>query len=373
MKVTENLIISLYQKIINRAQMKPENFVAAFLVIFAAAIIFAIAAVWFVDPYIRYHRGFGLKEVYRQSEAMMPGVLRNFDFDTVLFGSSVCQNFDLDEINKILHCRSVKATTPGLESETLDKCLELVLKERKGEVKRCLIGADLFCFSRNISPRWKDYHYLYTDDIFIPEYFFSIDSAKAVGEVLESNIKPDKTARFRMMESKMFSNKPGIPYGKKYLEYGVTQLRENRSAMSDDCLTNFENHLYRHIRNNPDVQFDIFLPPYSIYFWCFQVELGELEKMLEYRRRFAEGLQNFPNAVLHDFNADFSICSNLENFKDVSHYSPAVNTEILKKIHSGAVKCDFAQFIRNNESIRSETQKHQAEFDRLRSGAVQPR
>ena len=353
----------------SKGELSPAKYVTSFILILLILIVFAVAAVLTVDPYMRYHKEIGLKHRYRKSEAMIPGIMRNFDYDTVLFGSSMTQNFDIAEMNAILGGKCIKAVGAGLESESLDKYLETVVSLHKKELKRCLVGIDLFCFSPNARPRWKDYKYMYGDHIFAPEYFFSLDTADAIRDMIKTNItqKRKELSRFELDSNKMFCNKPGLKYGRKYLEYAVTQLNPFPVPLDETTLANFERHLFRHIAANPDVQFDIFMPPYSIYFWCYQQEINELEKLLEFRERFAEGLLKFPNVVLHDFHTDFSISCNLENYKDVTHYSPQINTLILKKIASQDTRCDLTTFRQRTVAIRNEVVKYQDEFARIRA------
>ena len=110
-----------YQILCSKGELAPEKYVTSFIIILLILTVFAVAAVLVVDPYMRYHKEIGLKHRYRKSEAMIPGIMRNFDYDTVLFGSSMTQNFDIAEMNAILGGRCIKATGAGLESESLDK------------------------------------------------------------------------------------------------------------------------------------------------------------------------------------------------------------------------------------------------------------
>lgn len=371
MQKLKDLILKGYTKFTGSGALAPKRFVISFIVIFFLILVICAAMVCWIDPYMRYHRAVGVKQVYRTSEAMIPGVMRHFEYDAVLFGSSMTQNFDINEINEILNCRSIKATSAGLDSESLDKYLATVTRVHKKELKRCMIGIDLFSFARNARPRWKDYHYLYDDEIFTPEYFFSIDTAKAIGEVIVSNFtyNSDPVAHHQMQANKMFSNKPGIhKYGKKFLEYDVTMLRPFSIPVDDEMVKNFENHLFHHIRNNPDVQFDVFLPPYSVYFWCYLKEYDKFDKLCELRDRFAEGVLKYPNVKLHDFHSDFSISRDLDNYKDLTHYSPAINTLILKKLASGEeVVSDLNEFRKRTGAIRAEQLKYYDEYRRLRA------
>ncbi|MBQ4330091.1 MAG: hypothetical protein IJC27_10255 [Lentisphaeria bacterium] len=371
----KNFFHNCYLKLCDFRELSPEKYVKSFVIILLVLIVFAVAAVLLVDPYVRYHKAVGIKQIFRKSEAMIPGIMRNFDYDTVLFGSSMTQNFDIAEMNAILGGKSIKATCAGLDSESLDKYLETAFAVHKKDLKRCLVGVDLFCFSPSDRPRWKDYKYMYGDHIFAPEYFFSTDTADAIRDMIKTNItqKWKPISRFELDSNKMFSNKPGLKYGRKYLEYAVTQLHPFPVPLDETTIANFERHFFRHIAANPDVQFDVFMPPYSIYFWCYIDENKELDKLSDLRNRFAEGVLKYPNVRLFDFHADFDICCNLDNYKDVTHYSPEINTLLLKKIASDIPVKSYAGFVKNTNAICEKLKEYKAEFARLRSLDVGPK
>ena len=125
---------------------------------------------------------------------------------------------------------------------------------------------------------------------------------------------------------------------------------------------NFEKQLLSHIRENPQIKFDLFLPPYSIYFWCFQKKLGCLDEYFALRNFLAEEVGKLPNAVLHDFQAEWDIVCNLDNYKDITHYSPAINSEILRKIHSGKYISSGIQVKKSTNLIRKKLEEYDAAF-----------
>ena len=130
---------------------------------------------------------------------------------------------------------------------------------------------------------------------------------------------------------------------------------------------NFEDHLFVHVRNHPEIRFDLFLPPYSIYFWCLLREQGKLEAYLEMRDVLARMAAEYPNVRVYDFQSDFDIVCSFDAYKDVTHYSPEINTVIINDIASGKHIFPVDEFRRRTASIRSRSTEFQAEFDKLRS------
>lgn len=340
------------------------NFIIAFFFLLALWGVFVLA----IDPYIYYHRAWGLKNVFANSRAMVPGVLRNFEFDTVLLGSSMCQNFKCSEINEALQCKSVKATTAGITSANCGKYIGTALRYHRQELNRILVGIDIWSFAKGKEHSMNSYDYLYKDSIFPVKYFYSKDTADAVFEMILTNIAAnfDEIARHEINEDVMFSNKPRYKYDRAHLERDVRKIKEGPAALDSECAHRFEKYILSYVCDNPQIKFDFFFPPYSIYFWCFLQSKGMLQSYLDTRNLFAQMAAQYPNVRLHDFQADFDIVCVFDNYKDITHYSPAINTLMIKNIGTGRNVCTLEDFKKNTDKIRTRSTQYQAAFNELR-------
>lgn len=343
------------------------RFVTSFLVTFGVFFLLWALLVFVIDPYIYYHRGWGLKNVFSNAPARIPGVMRNFEYDTVLFGTSLCQNFRRSEIDAALHVRSVKATSAGLKSDAMSRYFETAWRYRGHKLTRCVMGIDIFSFAKKSEN--SNYLYLYEDRSFPCEYFFSADTAEAIADVLITNISApyDRISRHQLDEDVMFSNKPRFKYNREALEKDVHKSAYS-PVMPDDARTtaNFDRHLFVHVRNHPEIRFDLFLPPYNIYLWCLLREQGKLEPYLRLRDVFARMAAEYPNVRIYDFQAEFDIVCSLDVYKDVTHYSPKINTRIIQDIGSARHIFPPAEFRRRTALIRSRSAEFQPAFDELR-------
>ena len=350
-----------------RRPISARRFTISFLAALGAFLLFWTLLVFLIDPYIYYHRGWILKDVFRNSRARIAGVLRNFEYDTVLFGTSLCQNFRRSEIDAALHVRSVKATSPGLKSDVMSRYFETAWRYRGHRLTRCIMGIDIFCFAQKSEN--SNYLYLYEDRIFPCEYFYSIDTAEAIGTALVANISApyNRLSRHYLDEDVMFSNKPGLKYDRRRLEKDV-RISSSSPVMPDEARTmeNFDRHLFVHVRNHPEIRFDLFLPPYNIYLWCLLREQGKLESYLRLRDVFAQTAAKYSNVRIHDFQAEFDIVCSLDVYKDVTHYSPKINSRIIKEIGSGRQVFPLEEFRRRTASIRKRSAEFQSAFDQLR-------
>ena len=79
------------------------------IIIIAVEFALVAAVVWFFDPFYQYHEPFlGMKAVLNDRDNQMPGTIRNFQYDTLLVGSSVAENFDTDYLDSRYGCKALK-------------------------------------------------------------------------------------------------------------------------------------------------------------------------------------------------------------------------------------------------------------------------
>ena len=69
-----------------------------------------IGAVVLFDPFYQYHKPLpGLKAVLTDKEYQCVGTLRNFDYNALIVGSSVCENYNNGWFDQGFDCQTIKA------------------------------------------------------------------------------------------------------------------------------------------------------------------------------------------------------------------------------------------------------------------------
>jgi hypothetical protein len=119
-------------------------------------------------------------------------------------------------------------------------------------------------------------------------------------------------------------------------QYERPEKSEGVSAFtSDDEIIVKENVLQNIIteaKKNPDIQFYYFVPPYSAVWWDQEVRTGNLERQIAALEMAAELLMEVENIRLFSFAELFEMTEDLDNYKDSLHYSPEINSFILKSM-----------------------------------------
>ena len=86
------------------------------------------------------------------------------------------------------------------------------------------------------------------------------------------------------------------------------------------------------IKMNPDTNFKIFIPPYSIIYWYLNKGEGKIIYQLDVQLYVYKKLLKFENVKIYYFQNDLNIVENLDNYKDYSHYSESISEYILAAI-----------------------------------------
>ena len=109
---------------------------------------------------------------------------------------------------------------------------------------------------------------------------------------------------------------------------------ETPSIDWDRADKNIENILH-HIVNNPDIQFYLFMPPYSILFWDQYNFHDCVNNEIQMHRKIIESFLPYDNVKLFYFMTDEEIITNFDNYRDAGHYSPKVCKILVDKMYRG--------------------------------------
>jgi hypothetical protein len=99
----------------------------------------------------------------------------------------------------------------------------------------------------------------------------------------------------------------------------------------DAMVWNFERDAIDLISSHPEVEVDLYFPPYSILQWVAMRDASPatLKIVYDLAAYISERLTRFPNVRLHDFRAQKRVTHNLDNYGDLIRHSAAIDLEVL--------------------------------------------
>ncbi len=276
-----------------------------------------------VDPIQNYRRDpdpVFLKNMRYQ----VPGIIRQYEFDTIMVGTSHSANFRPPDLDAFLDSESVNLSANSSSGWEQGRIVDLALQTRPvtsvvwemnyrtlylDAAQRVASGV----FPLHLYERSPDSHFL---------YLYSLDtlwqSAKRVmgrghRDIGTINSWAEKFAdRFD---------------GQHVRDHYCVRMGSPHSNWVPDYAAVLEESILPVIRAHPTVQFKMFLPPLSYYNYLIP---GELRRFRAFRQALYPALSELDNAELFDFTSRFDWTGERVNYKDVEHYSPEISRDMLR-------------------------------------------
>lgn len=315
----------------------------------------AALLVYLTDPFFHYHEPwFGLKAVEDEKEYQVPGMLVNFDYDSVLAGSSVVMSMDTDTLEERFSCRTVKAVGGSAGAPLLDYYLDIAFENH--EMKYVFYGLDVFSFYN--PPDMKvvsdDVEFLVNDNPFDDvEYLWNMD---IIGTKIPDMIAMSRDENYE--EGLMYQLNRGVQVGPEGVLAmhcpGVGELREAKPLTYQEAyVTENINRLEERVRENPETEFLFFLPPYSIVWWDDAYEKGLLDTYLYTLEQCMVRLLPYENAHFYatEFNEAATI-TDMYQYMDYIHGSEPVTERMAQKVGTAEDEITLENYLEELEQLR---------------------
>ena len=300
----------------------------------------AFLILWIFDPYFHFHRPFSFVSYRLYDERYInDGISRHFDYDAIVTGTSMAQNFKKSEMDELFGTNAVKETFSGAGYKEISQNLERALKRNKN------LKTVIWTMDANAMIRDKDFQgydeyptYLYDDNPFNDvSYIFN------------------KTVWYHGVLQNMVMTLTGQPsttfdeYSSWDKETGYEHVMESYDRWEQKAETapglteadvemvtaNIQQNFVDLVNRYPDTTFYIFYTPYSICWWDFMNQEGMINYYFEAELIVTRLLLECPNVRLYNFNDKYDIITNLDNYRDKEHYGAHVNSMILQWLSTG--------------------------------------
>ena len=272
-------------------------------------------------------------------------ILRNCQFDSIILGTSILENTSAKEASALIGGEFVNISLSGSDfferSIVLKKALQAPIKRVIYSLDSCYIDCpigqsdsslkewrklyeqtmDIHSLFTNINPkRYKQYDTdrpnAWLNQPYNMNRFGGLD--KWVNNIDKQGIKPFLTIELPK-QAQLAKNKSGQ----------IQADPENEAIMLhyiDDNLLNF-------VRGNPATEFHLIFPPYYKYTYAVMRQNDSKKFYLHQQaiKYITTCATTLPNLFVYGFeNQKFS--ADIANYKDVTHYSPEINSLFLQSI-----------------------------------------
>lgn len=320
--------------------MEAEKWLKKCIMALIGSVVLILALYFIFDPYFHFHKPFSFIR-YRLYEERYTndGISRHFDYDAIVTGTSMAQNFKTSEMDSLFGTHAVKETFSGAGYQELSQNLERALK-RNADLNTVIWTVDYNGLIREKD--WTQYEgyptYLYDDNPWNDtQYVFnkSIFYHGILPNVIKTVLRQPSTT---MDEYSAWNKETGL----KYIMQNYERWEERadmRPGLTDEertmVIENIQENFVDLIKQYPDITFYLFYTPYSICFWDFQNQEGLMLRQFEAEQLATELLLECPNVRLYNFFDKYDIICNPDNYRDKEHYSAEINSLILQWIYNG--------------------------------------
>ena len=305
-----------------------------------------IAINWWIDPLQFYRRATYPPYLIGQKRFQNPGLAKHHEYNAVIIGTSVSENFRARLIKENLGFDSINFSMQGASAHEQSLMLQLAL--RTGKVKNVIWDVQ-YEYLRG-DPKWvANYdgtfpYYFYDNNPLneIHNYLLNIDTTKSSLKVLLKKCGVPAYRSQDLEELYTWDNK------KKFGKASVQKAWERAIALRpvlqkqipeyalDNLNANFDINFLSVIKKHPEIRFYLYFPPFtpSYYVNVMSVSPVIFQNMLENKKYIFEQVRNLKNVQLYDFQTLPDTILKVENFCDAMHFNSEVNKYIIESMAS---------------------------------------
>lgn len=314
-----------------------QNFIKRFFIQTLLLLALVIGTVVLMDPFYQYHKPLpGLKSVLTDKEYQCIGTLRNFDYDSLIVGSSVTENYNNYWFDEGFDCQAIKAVRSY--GATADLCYLLDIAYESHDLKYIFYNIDPSSLSADTQTTYEstgcpmylydtsvlnDAPYLLNKDVLFEKipYMLAFSLQNDYNEGDSYNWAQWKYFSADLATG-MYSRSPSVA------PMSAETLHEETLAGNIELLTSM-------VEAHPETTFKFFFSPYSMLWWDNAYRTGERDAWLYDEELAIAALLPYDNVEIYYYQDAEEIITDLNLYMDIIHFSKEINHEICNRLIAG--------------------------------------
>ncbi len=314
-----------------------QKFIKSFCIRTLILLMAVIGVVILFDPFYQYHKPLpGLKAVLTDKEYQCVGTLRNFDYNALIVGSSVCENYNDHWFDSGFGCKTIKAIRSY--GATADLCYLLDIAYENHDLKYVFYNIDPSSLSASTVPTYvstgcpmylydknyfNDYRYTLNKDVLMEKIPYML-AHSFTGDYDEGDSY--NWAQWKQFNADMAT---GL-----YTRLSTVQKMQPATVNSDQLAGNIA-LLTAQVENHPETTFKFFFSPYSMLWWDNAYRSGERDAVIYNEKQAIAALLAYDNVEIYFYQDDRETITDLDNYMDMIHFSKDINYDVYDKLSKG--------------------------------------
>lgn len=340
---------------------KYKRYILIFFISFFLMSCISASIVIVVDPFFQYHKPLdGIYYTIDNPISQNPGIAKNFDYDSVILGSSMTVNFDTDLFNRVMELNTVKLSYNGAYPKDIDNIMSLVVQS-PNQVSHIFLGIDIYTYKTPYGiTAYGIPNYLY-DNSYFNDIFYILNKDVLLDYVLAPQIKREGTPINQAYWSWPYMIYSAASVFEFYERPTVFEESLPEDIYQHNIEDNLQNCILPYIESMPDTEFTIFFPPYSILYWYSRYADGSLNAELAGEKQIIGELLAHPNVSVYYFQNQYDFITDLNNYTDYTHYTHEMNDQMT--LWFAEEDCPYELTTENYEAVLNEMKSWLSERD----------
>ena len=348
-------------------EIKQKKFLKNFIWQSALLLILVGAVVVVADPFFHYHEPMGsLKKVVTKAEYQCIGTVRNFDYDSIVLGSSVAENYNNRWFDEAFGGTTIK----GIKSSAATVDLVYYLREALEAKKET--GLDNVYYSLDLFALTADAERVFPDES-LPLYLYNQNPFDDVNYIWNKDVlfehipyqfamtyldDYDEGTSYNWAQYKTFSKEDALKHYSRPEEIAPMLTEADYKENVDKNIDLIE----AVVKEHPETTFRFLYPPYSMLWWDAAYRKGETEQNLYAARKAAERLLPYENVEMYFFQNEEELITNLDNYMDTVHFSADINHSMVEWMKEGKYRLTLDNYKEEIEKMSKLSEKIQTEY-----------
>lgn len=312
------------------------------------------------DPLMLYHKPYFRKETFSTDmRVQAKAIIDNYDFDSIIMGSSMLQNTSAKEANNKLGAKWINLSLSG--SHANERFIILNYAFKKKEIKNIIYSFDAFLVDKKANT--TNFEKIYNaNNFFIPlGIYMDLKHPRFIRCALTYSTKEKCVGKEDLEKLTMWLDENTQYFGgfenwKKYLQSNklknyylkvITQILNSKNDFNPPKNVDIEKnkvilqeYLLSFIQKNKDTNFYFIIPTYSRLIYRLNndddnsyynknfILFSKFKALLKW---FIKETSKYPNVKIYGFD-DLDYADNITNYKDPPHYNIDMNSMQLDTI-----------------------------------------
>ncbi len=305
---------------------------------------------YIIDPFQYFRRNNSLDDKFHTNQRFqVPGMIKNIKTNSFVVGTSMGENFNTLKIDSDLNWKNtLRISISGIMPSSQKKLLNF-LKDSSDPQN---IIMDLHWYLTDLDPEKKNAVYAF------PEYLYSHSIWGKIKYLINSGVLKESinlilSRKEKFQKREKLNNWMNEAIFSKYTEKENIKKLSKKLTEKNNTITlthkvykypSFEKNILPFLKSNSDIQFYLFLPPYSTWYYKTLKDQTDLQRLVFFRYYLVQATKELKNVKIFAVDENRSIVNNVANYKDYGHYRDSINQYIIDSIKN-------SQHIITNQNI----------------------